>query len=311
MITNKLYSPFIFYGMVLVLIAGACNENKPLSVKQKAALDVNSKILAAEDVKKSLDVRLNSATDAYDIAVKLDSTYLIWKAFSVKYPLLRTENPEKSALFLKSYRNFSAAKKDTLNLANAFFEVGKLFAEDQKPDSAYFYYNASRMLCEARNDSLAVVEKLTNIAYMHFTYNDFAEFENTTTTALRFLPRIPKSNLDSIYLSYAYNNYGLAYTNLSEPELALQYYRKALTLNKNSSFANTIANNMGLLFMSNDQYAQAIKQLSGLADSKEVQKDTTLYSQVMDNLGYSLFKLDNPAGYEFLVRAQELRKKNN
>jgi len=310
MVTKKLYSPFLFAVLAIALFSTSCKRNKS-NRDQKDVAEINRQLKAAVNPALSPNRRLDSATKAFDASVKLDSAFLVWSAFTIKYPLLQSAFPNRAASFLQSYAKLSRSKKDTMNLANAFFMIGKHFAEKDKPDSAYFYYNASRILCEVRKDSLAVVEKLTNMAYMHYTYNDFAEFENTTTAGLKFLPKMPKTNLDSVYLALAYNNYGLAYTNMYEPENALKYYYKAYKLNTDSAFRNSVLNNIALVYMSTEDYRKAASLLTGIATAASLKADPVLYTQVKDNLGYSLFHLGDPESFSYLREAFELREKSN
>lgn len=297
------------FAIVMLLVA--CTQNAGSQKKQKDIAAINRQLEAATNESLSPEKRLDSATKAFEASVKLDSAFLVWSTFTVKYPLLQSYFSEQASPFLQSYTKLSRQKKDTVNLANAFFVMGKRFAEDDQPDSAYFYYNASRILCEARKDSLATVEKITNMAYMHYTYNDFAEFENTTTEGLKFLPKIPKTKLDSVYLAFAYNNYGLAYTNMFEPKNAVKYYLKAYNFNPDISFRNTVTNNLALVYMSTQDYKKAISLLSGILTTESLRADPLLYPKVMDNLGYSLFKEGDSSAYAYLEQAFDLRKKNN
>lgn len=310
MITKKLYSPFLFAFLGIGLFLVGCTPKKH-NPNQKTVEAISRQLEAATDESLSPEKKLDSATKAFDASVKLDSAFLVWSAFTVKYPLLQSYFSEQANSFLQFYTKLSRQKRDTVNLANAYLVMGKRFAENDKPDSAYFYYNASRILCEARKDSLATVEKITNMAYMHYTYNDFAEFENTTTEGLKFLPKIPKTKLDSVYLAFAYNNYGLAYTNMFEPKNAIKYYLKAYDFNPDITFKNAVTNNLALVYMSTQEYKKAISLLSGILTTKSLQTDPVLYSKVMDNLGYSFFKEGDSRAYAYLGHAFDLRKNNN
>ena len=269
---------------------------------------MNRQLEAASQQKLPMASRIDSASAAYENATKSDSAIFIWKAFVIKYALLQTAFPDKAAAFLQTYANRSKQQKDSLNLSAAWFEKGKQFRIADQPDSAYYYYNASRLLSEARKDSISTAEKLMNIADLHYVYNDFTAFESTTTEALKFLPNVPKTATDSIFRMIAYNNYGLAYTNLFEYTNALSYYEKAFRLNTNKLYANTILNNMALVYMQNDDYQKAISILSRLPDLEIVKTDPLLRARILDNLGYSQWKSGLRTGILNLLQAFRIRE---
>ncbi|GEP52681.1 hypothetical protein FNO01nite_33530 [Flavobacterium noncentrifugens] len=309
MITNKLYSPFLFLIATAAILVSGCNRNNSSNNIATQISTINRQLEATAQTKLPAAVRIDSASAAYERSVTLDSAIFIWKAFNAKFSLLQAGTPEKAAAFLRQYTDNSRLRKDTLNLSVGLFETGKKFEAIDKPDSAYYYYNASRMLSEIRNDSAAVAEKLMNIAHMHYIYNDFAEFENTTTTALKFLPKIPATATDSIYRLIAYNNYGLAYTNLHEYESALQYYRNALLVNTNKEYRNTILNNIALVYMQMGNYKKAIAMLSGLKELETVKANQQLLARILDNLGYSQWKAGMDIGLFHMQQALEIRKR--
>lgn len=308
MITKKLHSPFLFVFTMAIVFGIGCKRSDSCTKSKQAAL-VEKQLNDAAQTGFPLKARLDHATIAYETAINTDSAYLVWKAFGLKYALLQTKFPAKSEAFLKLYQKSAKKHQDTINLANAYFENGKRFAAAEKPDSAYFYFNASRMLCAARKDSLATVEKIMNMAYLHFTYNDFAEFENITTETLKYLNKRPQNALDSTYISLAYNNYGIAYSNTYDYKNAQQYYKKALALNPDPAFKASVTNNLALVFADDGDHNTAIQMFSRLLESNLAKSDTVFYARVLDNYGYSLLQLKDPAADQYLFKAFEIRNK--
>jgi len=291
----------------MLLFFSGCREKVEHLDAESDVIAINRQLSVAMQSGLADSIRLDSAKSAFDAAVKLDSAFLIYTAFNAKYQLLQQTFPEKSTAFLNNYKKLSQQKHDTLNLAVALFETGKQHAK-KRPDSAYFYYNAARILCEARHDSLGVVEKITNMAYLHYRYNDFAEFENTTTEGLKFLPKVPKTNLDSVYLAYAYNNYGLAYGSMSQEPEAVRAYKKAYALNTDTAFRNSVLNNLSLAYTSNGNYTEATNILNGLLKSESLLSDKTLQATVTDNLGYNYFRVGDSEALGYLQKAATVRK---
>lgn len=305
MITKKLHSLFLF--VIAVLLCCNCKDNNENNIHAAEVATINQHLKKALLTQNAPESRFHNASQAYEAAIKLDSAYLIWQTFTVAYPLLQQHFPQKADSFLRSYKHDALLKEDTVNIANAYFETGKSFDASGKSDSAYYYYNASRNLYEAKNDSLGTVEKLVYMAKLHYTFNDYAEFESTTTEAFQLMHSKPKTAIDSAYLTIAYNNYGLAYTALYEYENALRYYQKALAF-KDRTYQASIKNNIALVHMQHQEYAKAIAILKPLLNSKTLTGHTELRARVLDNLGYSLFRTGNKTALEFLKASLAVRK---
>ncbi|MFV8270093.1 hypothetical protein ACNQGP_09185 [Flavobacterium sp. GT2N3] len=128
-------------------------------------------------------------------------------------------------------KNESVSAKENSITKNAIqarklLEVGDLFFARQKFDSAFHYYNRSKILNELEKDSASVSYNLIQMAHSQQTSGDYVGSEKNLVEALFY------TQLNSSYKSAAYNLLGISSKELYNYEDALYYYNKA------KSFAN-------------------------------------------------------------------------
>ena len=240
---------------------------------------------------------------AYRQAVYEKKPRNIFLAAGLRNNFLAAFRPSSSLAFLRGYLNDSQRRNDTLNSANAFYEIAKHYDALQQSDSAFKYYNRSREKYEQRKDSLQIAEKLLLIADIYRRYNDYFGLESATTDVLKYMPELPKSPTDTSYLSIAYNNYGLAYSHLGDDANALRYYNLALKLFHDPLAIATVRNNIALVYMEEANYEKAIPILEQLAVQPDVLKDPKTMGMVAGNLGLCYFKTGRPRAKEWIARS--------
>jgi signal transduction histidine kinase len=194
------------------------------------------------------------------------------------------------------------------HLGNAYFKSAGRYVVSGQQDSLFKYYNLSRLHYELAHDSLQVAHKLLLLGELYMENNDYIELENNSTQVFPLLDLSRK--MDQQYAASAYNNLGLAYTNLSNFPEAISSYRKAATFIADALKMNTIENNIALVYMESGQYDKAMAILATLSEDALLKSDPEAYARVLDNFGYSLFKTRNNGSVEML-RAFDLRKKVN
>ena len=65
--------------------------------------------------------------------------------------------------------------------------------------------------------------------------------------------------------------------------------------------------NIAVVYMAKEEYNRALPILLPLSTENEVIQDSASFSKVIDNLGYSYFKLGNPKGIEYLNQALKIK----
>ncbi|HEX9980943.1 MAG TPA: ATP-binding protein [Flavobacterium sp.] len=300
----------ISYRSLFLLLSAAallsCNRGREATAKTSlAAIYTDSASL--ENLPRQ--TRLWHSAAAYRYSLKETPT-VIWKAFSVRNALLKSHSSEESSAFVSDYIQDSQRRSDTLNSANGYFELARIYDEKGQADDAFKYYNASKLKYELLNDSLQVAEKLLYIADLYRTFNDYIGMEAASTEAMSFLPRKAASATDSIYTSIVHNNFGWAYAHLEDRSNALHHYQLAAGFTQDKLAAGIVNNNMAVLYMDSGHYSQASAILESLLLNDVVQAHPETRSKVLGNLGYCYFKAGRSDGIRLLQQSVEIRQVN-
>ena len=189
--------------------------------------------------------------------------------------------------------------------ARKLLEVGDLFFARQKFDSAFHYYNRSKILNELEKDSASVSYNLIQMAHSQQTSGDYVGSERNLIEALFF------TQLNSSYKSAAYNLLGISSKELYNYEDALYYYTKAKSFVEDSLERVPTENNIATVYIKMQKYDSSIKILESILKSSLLNTNYSRKARVQDNLGYSYFKTNrNFEGLALMKKSLLLRKKN-
>ena len=92
---------------------------------------------------------------------------------------------------------------------------------NQKLDSAFYFYNRSKILSELENDSLIIVYNLVQMAVIQEVFGDYVGSEKNLIEVL------PYSQGNLLYQASAFNQLGISSKQLFNYEDASYYYDKA------------------------------------------------------------------------------------
>lgn len=107
---------------------------------------------------------------------------LIFSLFSCE------SNVKNNASYLKSYQK-----------AEAFFESSKY-------DSAFYYYQKTKLICESQNDNKNIIYPILMMSEIQRIKNDYSGCEETVTEALKYI----NNDTQKSYSTFIYNSLGLA-----------------------------------------------------------------------------------------------------
>jgi hypothetical protein len=96
--------------------------------------------------------------------------------------------------------------------ARKFLDLGMANYANKKFDSAFYFYNRSKILYELENDSLMIAYNLVQMAVIQEIFGDYLGSEKNLIEAL------PYSQGDSLYQASAYNQLGISSKQLSNYE---------------------------------------------------------------------------------------------
>ncbi|WP_394773782.1 sensor histidine kinase [Flavobacterium sp.] len=209
---------------------------------------------------------------------------------------------------------FSSCQKKASNLVpiNTKAEVVKLisiadlFNENKKTDSAFFYYNKVKFICNPITDTENYVSTINDMAAIQQNHADFIGSESTIIEALPYIKYLKTPKLAwNTYVTLSFN-----YLNTYDYKNAILYNQKALTL-KTESWRNLAAkNNIAVILMEEEKYTESLKIFLALITKQEVKSDDEFYAKVLDNIGFCYFKInDLKNAISYLNQSLKIRQK--
>ncbi|KUJ61716.1 histidine kinase [Flavobacteriaceae bacterium CRH] len=210
---------------------------------------------------------------------------------------------------------FSCQKinNDTIQSKNTKEEVEKLiviadrFYDIKKFDSAFYYYNKVKFICNPKTDPENFVSTLNRMADIQQSQGDYSGSESTVTEAIPYLNHIKNPK-------HAWNTYvilGINYIKTYDYENALFYYNKALALKTTEWRKSAAKNNIAFVLIQQKKYHEALKIFLPLLNNDGVKKFPEDYARALDNIGYCYFSIGDPKALSYLKNALELRIKAN
>ena len=202
-------------------------------------------------------------------------------------------------------------KKEISNILpkNTKVQVEKLiviadrFYDNKNFDSAFYYYNKVKSVCNPITDSENYVITLNRMADIQQNSNDFSGSESTVTEAIPYLKYLKNPK-------HAWNTYviiGSNYLNTYDYKLALYYYNKALILKTTEWRKAEALNNIAYTFIQQKKYKEAIKIFKVLLESDSVQKFPEDFARALDNIGYCYSQINDPKALSYLNKALKIR----
>jgi signal transduction histidine kinase/Flp pilus assembly protein TadD len=182
--------------------------------------------------------------------------------------------------------------------------LAEKYINNQEFDSAFYYYNKIKSNSNPNKDQNKIIYCLLKLAYIQQVQGDYSSSESNATEAIQFF----QNNTDSYYKVSIYNILGISYNNLYDYDNAIYYYNKALNLSEDELQKAIIKNNIAVVYIEKHDYQNAITLLLPLTLKKEVTNNAENYARVLDNLGYSYFKVGNTKSLNYLNQSLKIRK---
>ena len=198
-------------------------------------------------------------------------------------------------------------RENSLAAIDRLIDLGDHYLEKANYDSAYYYHNKAKSLCDVKTDNTRIIYSLSRMSEIQQNQGDYSGSETTAIEAMPFL----NTTMDPSYESSRYNLLGVVYMKLFDYDNALFYYKKALHLKIDAIRKLKIEHNIAVVYMAKHDYDRAIQILLPLTLRKEIQNDPATYSKALDNLGFSYFKVRNPKGIEYLNQALKIKTNIN
>lgn len=195
------------------------------------------------------------------------------------------------------------APKNTKAQVEKLIVIADKLYDTKNFDSAFYYYNKVKSICNPITDSENFVSTLNRMADIQQNKSDYSGSESTATEAIPYLKYIKNPK-------HAWNTYvilGINYLNIYDYKLALYYYNKALALKTTEWRKAAAKNNIARIYILQKKYKEAIKIFEALLEGDGVKKFPEDYARALDNLGYCYLKSNNPKALPYLNKALQIR----
>lgn len=190
--------------------------------------------------------------------------------------------------------------------ARIYLEKGISYYTSQKFDSAFYYYNRSKILYELEKDSVGVVYNLIQMASTQQIAGDYFGSEKSALESLTYAPK------KSIYEAAAYNLLGISSKALHNYNDALYYYEKAKLTTKDTVPQISLENNKASVYIEKKEFGTSIKILESILKSTVLDTVFVTKSRALDNLGYSYYKVNRiQEGLDLMTEALAIRERRN
>ncbi|MDI5896091.1 tetratricopeptide repeat-containing sensor histidine kinase [Flavobacterium algoritolerans] len=196
-------------------------------------------------------------------------------------------------------------KKHNTAEIDRLINLGDKFFEKSEYDSSYYYFNKAKSACNEKKDVSKIIYSISNLATIQQNQGDYSGSETTAMEAIPFLEKTTNPK----YKWNIYTIIGINYLYAYDYENALYYYNKALNLKTDELRKSDTKNNIAVIYMEKEDYNLAIRILQPLSLKKEVINNSEAFSRVIDNLGYSYFKVGNSKALAYLNQSLEIKVK--
>jgi len=192
-----------------------------------------------------------------------------------------------------------------IEIKNNITQAEQFYKDHNNIDSAFFYYNKAKLICDPNADPGNYVSILNCMAEIQSHHGDFLGSETTIKNALPYL----KSVKDQTQIWNTYTILGSNALQTYRFTVAEKYFNKALNLNIDENRKSLTKSNIANLLIAQQKYAQALKIFLRLSIKKEIRQKPESYANALDNIGFCYFKTQDPRGIEYLDEALQIRNK--
>ncbi|WP_073367424.1 tetratricopeptide repeat-containing sensor histidine kinase [Flavobacterium fluvii] len=291
-----------YYIIILFLVAFvACtkknSEKNTLTLQEDSlatylskANDFSSAAMKRQDyIEKAFNIIINQPNDSLQ---KVN----LFRVANRYYNLDDWEGYHKITLMVLEK---SISSKDTVNIAKAYTYLGDYYGSQGVSDSAFSSYLKAEKMFVHLNDNLNLARTRLKKALLQYNEIDLAGSEMSVLKALS----VNKEKNANEILYECYNLLGLIYNEKGDFGTAIEFHTKALKLNDEEipigiQSKATSMNNLGLVYQNLNQHKLAVPYFQKGLEQKEdlIIYKPSLYGMLLDNLGYSRYKLKSAEG---------------
>ncbi|PWB25171.1 tetratricopeptide repeat-containing sensor histidine kinase [Flavobacterium sp. HTF] len=183
-----------------------------------------------------------------------------------------------------------------------YLAMADKYFEKQVYDSAFYFYNKSRLECKP-NENEKIIYSLLKMSVTQQIQGDYSGSETSATEAIPFF----QTNTNSYYRVAVYNILGINYKNTFDFNNAIHYYNLAYRFSEDDLQKTIIKNNIAVVHIERRSYERALKILLSL-ETKKLADNPENNARVLDNIGFCYYKLKNPKALDYLNQSLKIRR---
>lgn len=187
----------------------------------------------------------------------------------------------------------NVSEKDSLLKGEIYYKLGGIYRKSFYGEKAYKEYFKAEKIFKALGDDFNYAKTLYNIAVVQKNEKDFTASEVTSIEALTILNKLEQSNEVKKFKCYVYNNLGIIFDELEQFEKSIDYYKKAINLNReyeerNSFYPSLYKNNLAFIYKRLGKYELAIQLYKEIISNKDLATEKpSFYAMALNNYANS------------------------
>ncbi len=186
--------------------------------------------------------------------------------------------------------------RDSLSLAKAHRYIGTYFYKKTMLDSSFTHFVEAEKLYLQLEEELNYAVVLHKKGHVQIDVGDYFGAD----ISLRKAYTILKNTENKEKLSTLYNSLGIVSKELNEYDRAIEYYNKALEVVTKNNIYNTehlkamYLGNIGVLYQKQGEHKKALIYFNeALKDKNLKAENPQVYSNILDNIGFSKLKMND------------------
>ena len=298
--------------VLLIILAFTFCQDKVKKIQITNTTNLDSLFAYSYDLNKSKSERLKYI-DTIEKILKVNINDIASRSNYLKLAIRYNDVDETLKYLNISHKvlKFSQRAKDSLNIIKSSKNIGNYYYSHFKNDSAYYYFTQSEKI----NNKLKNKLDLSNINIFKSNIllyeKDFAGCETSVIKVLK----VALIKKDNRLIYDCYITLGNALDGLNNFEKSLEYYNKAFKitnkLRTDIQYSALKAQNLsfiGNLYKKSGQYSTAASYYQKALKFDDFKKnDKYIYSNLINNLAYSKFKLGDKSAINQLNEAYQIR----
>jgi signal transduction histidine kinase len=186
--------------------------------------------------------------------------------------------------------------------AEKFHNLATNYLKKNVPDSAFYYYNASKEALLKSHDSIAISNRLLDMAEVQLQCGDYFGCQHNLCEAMSYNTKHDKTIQTRLYYIL-----GASYKNLFNYKKAIYYFKEACKEAKDPVCNLRLKCDIANMHIEMGHYDTAISTLTKIKSARCLAKAPQVKASILDALGYASFKKDGK-GVDDLKKALYIRQ---